>query len=104
MRALAATMNCDPSTISFITDRLEQRGLIQRQVDPADRRVKVITLTPQGVAARTRFVQSLAMGSSLARLSPDEQRHLHGLLAKAGADPAKFTCTAPVPTNPHGIG
>ena len=39
MRALAATLNCDPSTITFITDRLQQRGLIERRVSPADRRV-----------------------------------------------------------------
>lgn len=97
MRALAATLNCDPSTITFITDRLQQRGLIQRMVSPADRRFKVIALTPQGVQVRTRFVQALAAGTSLTRLPADEQQQLRALLAKAGADPARFTCRASAP-------
>lgn len=101
MRALAATLNCDPSTITFITDRLQQRGLIQRMVNPADRRFKVIALTPQGVQVRARFIRALAAGSSLARLPAEEQRQLRALLVRAGADPARFTCRASAPQEPR---
>jgi DNA-binding MarR family transcriptional regulator len=97
MRALAATLNCDPSTVTFLTDRLEQRGLISRQVSSTDRRNKVITLTPQGIWIRDRLVQTMAASSPLARLSATEQQRLHALLAKAGADPASFTCQTPDP-------
>lgn len=97
MRALAATMNCDPSTVSFIIDKLERRGLIHRQTDPADRRVKVITLTPQGVATRARFVETVTTSSPLGHLSGEEQQQLRTLLAKAGLDPADFTCPATLP-------
>ncbi|MBL7498789.1 MarR family transcriptional regulator [Frankia sp. CNm7] len=97
MRTLAATLNCDPSTVTFLTDRLEQRGLIQRQPAPTDRRQKVIRLTRRGVEVRTRLVQTLTASSPLAQLSPDDQQHLYALLAKAGADPSQFTCQ---PTNP----
>ncbi|WP_261560578.1 MarR family winged helix-turn-helix transcriptional regulator [Frankia tisae] len=94
MRALAATLNCDPSTVTFLTDRLEQRGLIQRRPAPTDRRQKIITLTRRGVEVRARLVQAFTVGSPLARLSPDDQQHLYALLAKAGADPSQFTCRA----------
>lgn len=97
MRTLAATLNCDPSTVTFLTDRLEQRGLIRRQPVPTNRRQKVVTLTDRGVEARGRLVQALTAGSPFARLSPDDRRHLHTLLAKAGADPNQFTCQ---PTDP----
>jgi DNA-binding MarR family transcriptional regulator len=89
MRALAVTLNCDPSTVTFLTDRLEQRGLTHRQVSSADRRIKVITLTSRGVRARAKLVQAAATRSPLARLSPQEQQHLHALLAKTGVTPVQ---------------
>lgn len=101
MSALAATLNCDPSTITFITDRLQQRGLIQRMVSPNDRRSKVIALTAQGAQVRARFVQAMATDSPLARLSADEQRQLRALLIRAGADPARFTCRTQSPQEPR---
>ncbi|MFF5204406.1 MarR family winged helix-turn-helix transcriptional regulator [Streptosporangium sp. NPDC000396] len=96
MRALAVTLNCDPSTVTFLTDRLEQRGLTQRQASSADRRIKVITLTSQGVRARAKLVQAAATRSPLARLSPQEQQHLHELLAKTGVTPAPSSGVAPI--------
>ncbi|MCK9893627.1 MarR family transcriptional regulator [Frankia sp. AgB32] len=98
MRALASALNCDPSTVTFLTDRLEQRGLIQRRPVPANRRQKVISLTPQGVEARSRLVRTLTTGSPFAQLSPADRHHLHVLLARAGADPDMFTCQAPAPS------
>jgi DNA-binding MarR family transcriptional regulator len=94
MRALAATLGCDPSTVTFLVDRLEQRGLIQRQVATTDRRLKVIMLTSRGTRARARLVQALTASSPLASLSAAEQQQLYQLLVKAGADPAQFTCRA----------
>ncbi|WP_225438271.1 MarR family winged helix-turn-helix transcriptional regulator [Candidatus Frankia nodulisporulans] len=66
---------------------MEQRGLVQRQTAQTDRRQKVISLTARGVEVRTRLVQTLTAGSPLAQLSPDDQQHLHALLAKAGGRP-----------------
>ncbi len=48
MGSVAEVLSCDASTLTGIADRLEERGLIQRQVDPADRRVKLLALTPTG--------------------------------------------------------
>jgi DNA-binding MarR family transcriptional regulator len=48
MGSVAEVLSCDASTLTGIADRLEERGLIQRQIDPADRRVKLLALTATG--------------------------------------------------------
>src|SRR5436190_11602351 len=48
MGRLAATLSCDASNVTGLIDRLEARGLVQRQPSARDRRVKVIQLTPAG--------------------------------------------------------
>ncbi|MEU6933885.1 MarR family transcriptional regulator [Streptomyces sp. NPDC046385] len=48
MRALAETMTCDASNITGIIDRLEKRGLVRREADVSDRRVKNVILTTEG--------------------------------------------------------
>ncbi len=48
MRELAAVLYCDPSNVTGIVDSLEKRGLIERQADPADRRVKLLVFTAEG--------------------------------------------------------
>jgi DNA-binding MarR family transcriptional regulator len=50
MGSVAEVLSCDASTLTGIADRLEERGLIQRQLDPADRRVKLLALTDAGHA------------------------------------------------------
>lgn len=64
---LVADTGQRPSTVTGILDRLERRGLVQRELDPDDRRSFRVALTPDGasmhgwvregyenVAARTR--------------------------------------------------
>lgn len=47
-RTLARTIGFDTSTIAGVIDRLESRGLMQRNASPADRRVRLLTLTDDG--------------------------------------------------------
>lgn len=94
MRDLAATLDCDPSTVTFLVDRLEERGLITRRSAAGDRRRKVITLTAHGIATRRKLIDALAGSSPLAALSLRDQRQLSELLTRAGADPGSFTCRA----------
>src|SRR5438128_9367282 len=82
MRDLAGSLRCDPSNVTFLADRLEERGLVERRPDPSDRRVKLLALTPAGLAVRTRIVQAAATSSPLARLSPADQQRLCRLLGK----------------------
>jgi DNA-binding MarR family transcriptional regulator len=46
--ALAQAINADKSRIIGVLDELQERGLIQRQPDEADRRVHLLSLTPAG--------------------------------------------------------
>jgi DNA-binding MarR family transcriptional regulator len=47
-RTLARTIGFDTSTITGVIDRLESRGLMQRDASPGDRRVRLLTLTDSG--------------------------------------------------------
>ena len=49
-RTLAARIGFDPSTIGGVIDRLEARGLVERQVSAVDRRARQVAITPAGVA------------------------------------------------------
>lgn len=59
MRALADTLCCDASMATWLVDRLEERGLVERRTPPSDRRVKTIVLTPLGIKTRQRLRESL---------------------------------------------
>ena len=49
-RTLARTIGFDTSTIGGVIDRLEARGLIVRNLSPADRRVRLLTISEAGLA------------------------------------------------------
>ena len=60
MGRLARILHCDSSNVTGITDRLEQRGLVERRPAPDDRRVKMLVLTPEGRRVRDRIRARLA--------------------------------------------
>lgn len=49
-RTLARSIGLDTSTTGGVLDRLEARGLLQRQANPEDRRVRLLALTADGQA------------------------------------------------------
>src|ERR1017187_5607820 len=52
MRDLAEYFHCDPSYVTSLVDGLEAAGLAERRSHPTDRRVKMVVLSPSGVAAQ----------------------------------------------------
>lgn len=70
------------ATLAEMLSRLEARGLLIREADPADKRRRFITLTAEGKAilAKTQPVGQQVDTEFLARLSPDDQQHLVRLL------------------------
>ncbi|NLU70451.1 MarR family winged helix-turn-helix transcriptional regulator [Streptomyces sp. HNM0574] len=46
--ALAETIHADKTRIIAVLDDLESRGLLTRRPDPKDRRVRLLSLTPEG--------------------------------------------------------
>ncbi len=49
---LAQEIRADKTRIIAVLDDLQERGLIERTPDPADRRARVLALTPQGRRVR----------------------------------------------------
>ena len=82
--AEAATMDA-PATSVAVND-LEDRGLVVREVNPSNRRCKVISLTEEGhrVVASIEEVTDPAP-APLARLSREELRSLQAIVAKLSA-------------------
>jgi DNA-binding MarR family transcriptional regulator len=60
MGALASVLGCDASSATWLVDRLEERGLVERQPHPHDRRVKTVVLTPDGAKTKARLVELLS--------------------------------------------
>ena len=59
MRSLAEEWGCDASTATWIVDRLEKRGLVERRSKPGDRRVKLVVLTPAGAKTRKQLLDGM---------------------------------------------
>ncbi|MEJ0072864.1 MAG: MarR family winged helix-turn-helix transcriptional regulator [Candidatus Saccharibacteria bacterium] len=48
MKSFCTLFHCDASNVTGIVDGLEKKGLVSRQNDPSDRRIKVICLEAAG--------------------------------------------------------
>lgn len=59
MGALAEEWRLDASTATWIVDRLEAKGLVQRQPHPTDRRSKLVVLTPKGARLMVKNSQRM---------------------------------------------
>ncbi len=59
MKELGRRMRCDPSFVTSIADSLEQRGLARREPNPADRRIKNLVLTTEGVELKERLEREM---------------------------------------------
>jgi DNA-binding MarR family transcriptional regulator len=79
-RQLAERLGCDPSNVTFLVDRLEQRRLVTRARAGTDRRVKAMALTSNGIAVRSRLIGTLADAPMFSRLTATQQRQLAALL------------------------
>ena len=67
-----------------LRQRLESRGLVQRQSLAGDRRVKALTITPDGMRLRKSVMELMSEPpDAIAALSEDDQRALRDILARA---------------------
>jgi DNA-binding MarR family transcriptional regulator len=89
MTELAGYLGLEKSTMSGLVDRAEERGLLQRASNVDDRRAVDVFLTRAGAAlfdrgyARVREELSPLIG----RLSADDRRRVHALLAQMLGSP-----------------
>ena len=54
---LAEAVRVDAPYATLIVDNLEERGLVERRPDPADRRRKLVALTPEGKEGAQRVLR-----------------------------------------------
>ena len=86
--ALATHAHLEGATITHHVDRLEALGLVTRELDPADRRVRRVHLTPAGAALRTRLVEAVAAFEQevMAGLGREERERLRASLDRIRAN------------------
>lgn len=81
---LAGLIEYDRATIGDVVKRLHQKGLIERQVNPNDKRAYSLTLSPQGetLLNKTMPIVALAESDTLSGLTPSEKDMLVSLIQK----------------------
>jgi DNA-binding MarR family transcriptional regulator len=82
--SLAERMGIDRSNASLLVERLAQRGLVDRRVNPENRRAHILSLTPAGEKAYAATRPSFNAGQRkiLDVLRPEERELLFDLLAR----------------------
>lgn len=88
MRELAVALGIDAPYTTVVVDDLEERGLVERRPDPADRRRKIVAIRPAGARLSRRAQQVLHVPPpALAALPADDlaelDRIMHAVLEAA---------------------
>jgi DNA-binding MarR family transcriptional regulator len=83
MGVIADACNCDPSMATWLVDRLEERGLVERTMLATDRRVKRVGLTTRGVEVKKLvFARMFEPPEELLALNRQNLEALRRALAK----------------------
>ena len=80
--ALATATATRPSTLTSLLDRLIRRGYIARELDPADRRSFLISLTPAGRAVAEHAAAAIAdlERQALATMTSAQRAGFHAVI------------------------
>ena len=83
VRQLSERTGTRASTLTGLLDRLENRGYLTRELDPADRRSFRLPLTEAGQAVATRVLTAIAdlERDALSRLSATQIAGYHAVIA-----------------------
>lgn len=81
---LGAALGLDKTTLTTVLDKLEGAGLVRRQPDPTDRRVRIPTITEAGEKLQERVDHDVHIVEEelLATLDADERRILEDVLRR----------------------
>ncbi|AOS64542.1 MarR family winged helix-turn-helix transcriptional regulator [Actinoalloteichus hymeniacidonis] len=82
MKVIAARLYCNAPNLTFITNQLVDRGMVERVVDPGNRRSRLLVLTAKGRRVREELVDTAMAKSPFARLTAEELGQLAILLQR----------------------
>lgn len=83
MKELGRRMHCDASFVTLVADMLEKRGLARREPHPADRRIKNVVLTEEGLALKRQIEAEITARMPWTKaLNCDERSQLVALIRK----------------------
>ncbi|WFE53457.1 MULTISPECIES: MarR family transcriptional regulator [unclassified Micromonospora] len=112
--ALATRLAIDRSVLTYVIDDLENAGLIERRLDPQDRRARRVVATDRGRAALAEAERRVAHAEDhvLGGLPEDQRDTFRDFAARAAdaihaAAPATDPCVAVrsvLPPTEHGAG
>lgn len=87
---VAALIAYDRPTIGEVINRLVAKGLVERAINPADRRARVLQLTASGADTYRQLLPLVRdlQSDILSRLSPDERQAFLALARSAIPDEA----------------
>jgi len=80
--AISTALSLSASATSHLVDRLFERGMVSRVEDPADRRQKLISLTPSGheTVERLAAARTEQIGAAVADIDPELRARLTDLV------------------------
>lgn len=86
--ALAHELGIDRTVMTYLLDDMEQAGLVERQPDPADRRARLVAVTPAGHALMGKVQAGLAEAENdvLGSLSADERHSFRQAVQRLALD------------------
>lgn len=81
--------------VTYVIDRLEEKGLVERRPCPSDRRAVYAALTPRGEETMARIFPAHAacMERVLSGLGPEDQERAAALLRTLGLEAARLEPT-----------
>ncbi len=75
LKALEERFGAAQSTVAGLVSRLEKKGLVEARSDPADKRVKLVRLTAEGLALHAQSHQKIVESEErLTRLLSEEEK------------------------------
>jgi DNA-binding MarR family transcriptional regulator len=87
-QGIGDALSLDPSNVVGLLNELEDRKLVSRRRDPADRRRHIVELSRAGQKQLDHAHRRMdkVEDDLLCALTPDERRTLHALLSRAAGD------------------
>ncbi|ANS31187.1 MarR family transcriptional regulator [Rhodococcus opacus M213] len=96
---LADYLGVDRSVIPYVIDDLVDAGLVDRQPDPADRRVRTVVVTAAGSERLQQLEARIAAAETtvLGALAPGEQEQFRSLLSRVARQARDHTASSSAP-------